>query len=78
MWGLTIIEIEECIIEVAGLLATGEHYPNTHDARSTRVQFTRPIDPQMDITKQGCERLSLLLPYHELTMHIIKYLTCEG
>lgn len=62
VWGLMMIAIEACISEVTGLPAIGEHYPSTHDARSARAQFTRPTDPQMDITKQGCKRISLLPP----------------
>ena len=51
IWGLTVIATEELIVEVTGLPAIGEHYPSTHDVRSARAQFTRLIDPQMDITK---------------------------
>ena len=76
--GLTMISIKKCILEVTGLVEIGEHYPSTHDARLTRAQFVRPNDPQMDITKKGYKRMSLLLPYNELAMHIIRYLTCEG
>ena len=43
-----------------------------------RAQFTGPHDPQLDVTKQGCKRLSLPPPYPELVMHIIRYFTCEG
>ena len=56
----------------------GEHYPNSHDARLARAQFVIPTNPQLDITKQGCKRMSLMHPYNELAMHIIRYLTCEG
>ena len=52
VWGLTVIAIEEHIVEVTGLPIIGEHYRNTHDVRSARAQFARPTDPQMDITKQ--------------------------
>ena len=78
VWSLIVIAIEECIAEVTGFPALGEHYPRTHDARSTRAQFTRLVDPQMDITKQGCKRLSLSPPYYELAMHIIRYFIYEG
>ena len=78
VWGLTVISTEENIAEVIGLPTIGEQYPNTHDARSSRAQFTRLTNPQMDITKQGCKRMSLLPPYNELAIHIIRYLTCEG
>ena len=78
IWGLTVIATEECIAEVIGFPTIREHYPNTHDARSTRAQFVRPIDPHMYIKKQGYKRMSLLPPYNELAMHIIRYLTCEG
>ena len=37
VWGLTIIAIEEQIIEVIGLRTIGEHYPNAHDARSSQA-----------------------------------------
>ena len=37
VWGLIVVTIEEWIVEVIGLLAIGEHYPNIHDARSTRA-----------------------------------------
>ena len=77
IWGLIVVATEECIAKVTGLPIIWEHYPSTHDVRSTRAQFTRSIDPQMDITKQGCKRLSLFLPYNELVIHIIRYLTCE-
>ena len=78
VWGLIVVEIEEHITEVTGLPTVREHYPITHDARLARAQFTRSSDPQMDITKQGCKRMSLSLLYNELAMHIIKYFTCEG
>ena len=73
-----VISIEERISEVTRLPKIGEHYPSTHDARSARAQFTKLTDPQMDITKKECKRMSLLPPYNELAMHIIRYLTCEG
>jgi len=78
VWGLMVVAIKEKIVKVTGLLVIGEHYPNTHDARLARAQFIIATDSQMDITKQGCKRMSLLLPYNELAMHIIRYLTCEG
>lgn len=78
VWRLRVISTEERISEVTGLPAVGEHYPNEHDARSSRAHFTRPGDPQMDITKQGCKRLSLPAPYSILATHIIRYLTYEG
>ena len=62
VWVLTLIAIEEHISEVIGLPTIGEHYRSTHDVRSARAQFTRLLDPQMDVTKQGCKRLSLLPP----------------
>ena len=52
IWGFTMIAIKAHIYKVTGLPIIGEHYPNTHDARSTRAQFTRPNDPQMDTTKK--------------------------
>ena len=70
-----MVTTEERIAEVTRLLAIGEHYPNEHDARSSRAQFTRQGDPQLDITKQGCKRLSLPPPYPKLSTHIIRYLT---
>lgn len=72
-----MIVIEERIIEVIGLPIVGEHYPNTHDVRLARAQFTIPSNPQMDITKQGYKTMSLLPPYNELAMQIIRYFTCE-
>ena len=51
VWGLTIIVIEEQIAEVTGLTPVGEHYPNVHDARSTRAQFFLSGDPPLDIIK---------------------------
>ena len=75
VWGLRVVPIEERIEKVTGLLAIGEHYPNEHDARSSRAQFTQQGDPQLDITKQGCKRLSLPPPYPDLATHIIRYLT---
>ncbi len=45
VWGLTVIAKEEHIYEVTGLPKVGEHYPSTHDVRSVRAQFTRPLDP---------------------------------
>ena len=76
--GLRVVDIEERISKVTKLLAIVEHYPNEHDVRSSRAQFTQQGDPQLDITKQGCKRLSLPPPYSELATHSIKYLTCEG
>ena len=73
-----MVATKERIIEVIGLSAIGEHYPNEHDAIYSRAQFTQHGDPQMDITKQGCKRISLPPPYLELATHIIRYLTCEG
>ena len=78
VWSLMMVAIEEKIVEVSILPTIGEHYPNTHDARSARAQFFIPTDPQLDIAKQGCKRTSLVSPYNELAMHIIRYLTCEG
>ena len=75
VWGLIVTIIKEHIVEVIGLPTIGEHYPSTHDVSSERAQFTRLTDPQMNITKQGCKRMSLFPPYNELAMHIIKYLT---
>ena len=40
VWGLTVIATEDRIVEATGLPTIGEHYPNTHDARSARAQFT--------------------------------------
>jgi len=37
--------MEEKIIEVTRLTTIGEHYPNAHDARSTRAHFFIPSDP---------------------------------
>ena len=78
IWGLMVVTIEERIVEVIGLPTIREHYPSTHDVRSARAQFTRRTNPQMDITKKGCKRMSLLPPYNELAMHIIRYLICQG
>ena len=78
IWGLTIVATEEHITKVIGLPTVGEHYPRSHDTRSVGAQFTRPHDPQLDVTKQGCKRLSLPPPYPKLLMHIIRYFTCEG
>ena len=78
IWRLRVVSIEETIEEVIGLSTIREHYPNEHDAKSLRAQFTQPGDPQLDITKQGCTRLSLPPPYPELATYIIGYLTCEG
>ena len=55
VWGLRVITIKENIEEVIGLPKIGENYPNKHDARSSRAQFTRPCDPHLDISKQGCK-----------------------
>lgn len=77
VWGLTVIAIEERIAEVTRLPTVGQHYPNEHDARSARAQFSQPNDPPLEITKQGCKRMSIPPPYNELAMHIIKYFTCE-
>ena len=71
VWGLRVISTEEQIAEVIGLPAVGEHYRNEHDTRSSWAQFTQPSDPQLDITKQGCKRISLPAPYRELVTHII-------
>lgn len=78
VWGLKVIATEERIVEVIGLPPQGTHYPNEHDARAARVQFSQPDDPPMEITRQGCKRMSIPLPYRELAMHIIRYFTCEG
>ena len=51
VWGLIVVAKKEHITEVIGLPTIGEHYPNTHDARSARAQFTRLDDPQLDVTK---------------------------
>ena len=45
IWGLMVVAIELRIVEVTGLLAIGEHYPNMHDARLARAQFVIPTDP---------------------------------
>ena len=71
VWGLRLVATKEMMEEVIGLPKIMEHYPNEHDARSSRVQFTQQCDPQLDITKQGCKRLSLPPPYLELATHII-------
>ena len=42
VWGLIVVSIEEQIVEVTRLPAMGEHYPNAHDARSSRAQFFIP------------------------------------
>ena len=36
-WGVRVITTEERIEEVTGLPTIGEHYPNEHDASSSRV-----------------------------------------
>lgn len=51
IWGLTVLEMEECIAEVTGFPIIGEHYPNEHDARSTRAQFSLPSDPPLEVNK---------------------------
>ena len=51
VWGLTVIAIEEWIEKVSRLPEIVEHYPNEHDARSTRAQLFIPTDPPLDITK---------------------------
>ena len=38
-WGLRVVATKERIAEVTGLPEIGEHYPNEHDARSSRAQF---------------------------------------
>ena len=58
VWGLTIIATEEWIVEVTWLPTIGEHYPNAHDARSSRAQFFRLHDPPLEISKQRCKKLS--------------------
>ena len=52
---LTIIATEERIAEVTRLPTIGEHYPNAHDARSAKAQFTQANDPPLEILKQGCK-----------------------
>ena len=44
VWGLTIVTIEEKIVEITRLPVVGEHYPNTDDARSAKAQFVTPTD----------------------------------
>lgn len=78
VWGLKIIAIEERIVEVTTLPLQGEHYPNEHDARVVRVQFSQPNDPPIEITKHRYKRMSIPSSYKELEMHIIRYFTCEG
>jgi len=73
-----VISTDKIIEEFNGLLAIGEHYPNEHDVKSSRAQFTQQGDPQQDITKQGCKRLSLPPPYPDLATHIIRNLIYEG
>lgn len=77
VWGLIVIATEERIVEVTRLLAAGEHYPNEHDARSTRAQFTLPGNPPLEITKKRYKRMSIPLPYNELVIHIIRYFTYD-
>ena len=55
VWGLTIIATEEWIVEVIWLPTIGEHYPNAHDARSSRAQFSQSDEPPLEILKQGCK-----------------------
>ncbi len=76
--GLRVVATEERIAKVTRLPTIGEHYPNEHDTRSARAQFTQQDDSQLDTTKQRCKRLSLPPPYLELATHIIRYLTYEG
>ena len=64
VWGLKVVAIEECIIEVTWLPIVGENYPSSHDARSVRAQFTSPHDPQLDVTKQNAR--SCLCCHHTL------------
>ena len=45
IWGLMVVATKEKIAEVTRLLAIGEDYPNTHNARSARAQFVIPTDP---------------------------------
>ena len=75
---MTVVAIDEKVVEVTRSPEMGEHYPNVHDARLARAHFFIPTDPPLDITKQGCKRMSLLPPYNELAIHIIRYFTCEG
>ena len=40
VWGLTVIATKEWIAKVTRLPTIGEHYPNAHDATSSRAQFS--------------------------------------
>lgn len=78
VWGSIVIATKDKIEEVIGLPANVEHYLNEHDARSLRAQLSQSGDLLLEISKQGCKRLSLPISYLELVTHIIKYLTYEG
>lgn len=78
MKGLEIVATTERIVEATGLLAEGEHYLVSRDARLARVEFTIHGNPPINIDKQGMKRTSLPKPWKQATTYIIRYITCEG
>lgn len=63
VWGLIVAVTEERIVEVTELLAVGENFSS--DVVSTRAEFTVPTDGPLEVSKQGCKRVSLPPPYPE-------------
>lgn len=78
VWGLAVVVTEERIAEVTGLPTVGENFPVGRDVVSARAEFILPTDGPLEISKQGCKRMSLPYPYSEYAIFIIRYLTCEG
>lgn len=56
----------------------GELFPETKDAQSAHVEFTCPKDRPLIVDKQGARRMSLPEIWQLATLHLMKYLTCEG
>lgn len=70
--------IEERIAEVTGLSAVGENFPVGNNVVYAREEFILPANGPLEISKQGCKRMSLPYPYSKYAIFIIRYLTCEG
>lgn len=76
--GLRVIATEQWIAEVTRLPQEGELFLESKDARSTKAEFTLPIDGPLTMDKQGTRRVSLPIEWPQVALYVMKYITCKG
>ena len=71
--------LTEIAAEIMEFPLAREEFLDTLDLVLARAQFTMHIDPQLQVDqKQGTIHTSLLKPFNQCAIYIVRYFTCEG